>query len=197
MIAAGLPHLIGLTGKAKSYAERMFDFPELGALDRVDADRAVVAPAEAQAVTVTPEALDAIHATAQGYPYFIQEMAYHAWNAAPGPLIDQDVVQSAVSGAMQRLDASFFRVRFDRLTPREKDYLRAMAALEPNHRRAGEVAERLHLKSTRLAPLRSGLAAKGMIYSPEFGNTAFTVPMFDDYLRRAMPHWVPPAKAPA
>jgi len=191
LIAAGLPHLVGLTGKAKSYAERMFDFPELGALDRADADRAVVVPAEAQGVTVTPDALGAIHGAARGYPYFVQEMAYHAWNAAPGPRIDGNVVASALPVAMKHLDASFFRVRFDQLTPREKDYLRAMATLDPAHRRTGEIAERLHVKPTRVAPLRSGLIAKGMIYSPGFGNTAFTVPMFDDYLRRVMPDWTP------
>ncbi len=191
LIAAGLPHLVGLAGQAKSYAERMFDFPELGALSRVDADRAVVAPAADQGVVVTTPALDAIHAAAQGYPYFIQEWAYHAWNSASGPGIDRHDVETAANLARQRLDAGFFRVRFDRLTPREKNYLRAMAALGPDSAQAGDIAAALRVKPASVAPLRTGLIGKGMIYSPHRGGTAFTVPMFDAYLRRIMPDWQP------
>jgi hypothetical protein len=190
LIGAGLPQMVGLAGRAKSYAERMFDFPALEALSRPDADRAVLGPAEEQNVVVTQDALDAIDAVAHGYPYFIQEWAYHAWNAAPGPRIDRDVVLAASPVASKRLDDSFFRVRFDRLTPREKQYLRAMASLGPGVWRAGEIAGRLGVKPTSMAPLRNGLIAKGMIYSPQFGETAFTVPMFDDFLRRIMPDWV-------
>lgn len=193
MIAAGLPQVVGLTGRAKSYAERMFDFPELGALPREDADRAVTVPAVAQDVTVTPSALDAIHEVAQGYPYFIQEVAYHTWNAAPGPTIDERAVAACLPEALRRLDASFFRVRFDRLTPREKTYLRAMASLPPDRRRTGDIAAQLAAKPTTLAPLRSGLIGKGMIYSPSYGETAFTVPMFDEYLCRIMPDFSPGA----
>jgi len=193
LISAGLPQMVGLAGRAKSYAERMFEFPQLGALSREDADRAVAAPAQAQGVVVTPDALDAIHSEARGYPYFIQEWAYHAWNAAPGPRIDREVILVASPPALKRLDESFFRVRFDRLTPREKHYLRAMAALGPGTWRAGEIAERLHVRPTSVAPLRSGLIGKGMIYSPQHGETAFTVPMFDDFLRRIMPDWAPPS----
>lgn len=192
VISAGLPQVVGLTGKAKSYAERMFDFPALGALDREDADHAITVPAQTQDVTVTDDALDAIHEAARGYPYFIQEIAYHAWNAAPGPRIDLDVVQASLPIAMRRLDASFFRVRFDRLTPREKDYLRAMASLPAEQRRSSDIAGQLGVKPGSVAPLRSGLINKGMIYSPAFGETAFTVPMFDEYLRRVTPDWAPP-----
>jgi hypothetical protein len=195
LIGAGLPQMVGLAGKAKSYAERMFDFPALEALGRADADRAVLGPAQEQNVEVTQDALDAIDAVAHGYPYFIQEWAYHAWNAAPGPKIDLDVVQAASSAASKRLDASFFRVRFDRLTPREKHYLRAMASLGNGVWRAGEIAERFGVAPTSAAPLRNTLIKKGMIYSPRFGETAFTVPMFDDFLRRAMPDWVPPGQS--
>jgi hypothetical protein len=195
LIGAGLPQIVGLAGRAKSYAERMFDFPALEALDRADADRAVLAPAAEQKVVVTREALDAIDAVAHGYPYFIQEWAYHAWNAAPGPIIDREVVLTATPAASKRLDASFFRVRFDRLTPREKQYLRAMASFGPGVWRAGEIAERLGVKPTSVAPLRNGLIGKGMIYSPQFGETAFTVPMFDDFLRRVMPDWVSPSES--
>ena len=192
LISAGLPHMVGLAGRAKSYAERMFEFPELGALSREDADQAVVAPAEAQGVVVTPDALDAIYAATRGYPYFIQEWAYHAWAVATEPRIDLAVVTAAFLPATSRLEESFFRVRFDRLTPREKNYLRAMASLGPGTWRAGDIAAQLRLKPTSLAPLRSTLIAKGMIYSPHYGDTAFTVPMFDDFLRRTMPDWAPP-----
>jgi hypothetical protein len=193
LIGAGLPQMVGLAGRAKSYAERMFDFPALEALGRTDADRAVLGPAEEQNVEVTRDGLDAIDAAAHGYPYFIQEWAYHAWNAAPGPKIDRDVVLAASPAASRRLDDSFFRVRFDRLTPREKQYLRAMASLGAGVWRAGDIAERLGVKPPSVAPLRNGLIAKGMIFSPRFGETAFTVPMFDDFLRRAMPDWVSPS----
>ena len=194
LIAAGLPHLVGLAGQAKSYAERMFDFPELGALDRRDADLAVLAPAQAQDITVTPEALAEIFAMTQGYPYFLQEWAYHAWNCADGAVIDRADVLEATTKAKRQLDASFFRVRFDRLTPREKNYLRAMASLTGPSATASEIAAVLGVKTQSVAPMRAGLITKGMIYAPNRGGTAFTVPMFDDYLRRVMPDWGPPCR---
>lgn len=196
MVAAGLPQVVALSGRSKSYAERMFDFPELGPLNREDADTAVAVPAEQQGVTVSPAALDAIHGSARGYPYFIQEWAYHAWNAADDARIDAKDVRAGDPIARERLDGSFFRVRFDRLTPREKDYLRAMADVAARDAagdtvQAGEIAARLGVKATSVAPLRSGLIAKGMIYSPRFGDTAFTVPLFGDVICRVMPDWVP------
>jgi len=191
MVAAGLPQVVALSGRSKSYAERMFDFPELGPLSREDADRAVTVPASQQGVTVTREALDAIHGSARGYPYFIQEWAYHAWNAAPDKRIDDQHVRTADSIARQRLDGSFFRIRFDRLTPREKDYLRAMADTGQDTALAGEIANHLGRDTRSVAPLRAGLIKKGMIYSPAHGDTAFTVPLFDQYLRRIMPDWSP------
>jgi len=194
LIAAGLPHLVGLAGQAKSYAERMFDFPELGALTRDDADLAIVMPAQAQDVDITPDALDTIYETTMGYPYFLQEWAYHAWNVSPGPVISRDDVQVAAKRAEQQLDASFFRVRFDRLTNREKHYLRAMASLDGPTATASEIAAVLGVKAQSLAPMRSGLIIKGMIYAPSRGGTAFTVPMFDDFLRRSMPEWAPPTR---
>ena len=196
LIAAGLPQIVGLTGRSKSYAERMFDFPEIGPLERADAERALCAPAAEQDVRFAAGALDAIFAATQGYPYFLQEWAYHAWNTAEGPEIGSAEVARAGEIAVRRLDASFFRVRFDRLTPREKDYLRAMAALMAGLGsailRAGDIAEALRIKAPSVAPLRSGLIAKGMIYSPQHGETAFTVPMFDAFLRRVMPEWQTP-----
>jgi hypothetical protein len=194
LIAAGLPHLVGLAGQAKSYAERMFDFPELGALNRQDSDRAVLAPAQAQDVDITPDALDAIFDATKGYPYFLQEWAYHAWNCSAGPIIDRTDVVAATERAERQLDASFFRVRFDRLTNREKNYLRAMASLTGPTATASEIASVLGAKTQSLAPMRGGLITKGMIYAPNRGGTAFTVPKFDDYLRRAMPDWAPPSR---
>ncbi len=193
LIAAGLPHLVGLAGQAKSYAERMFDFPELGALSRTDSDRALLAPAQAQDVHITPEALGEIYETTRGYPYFLQEWAYHAWNCADGSIIGRADVVAAAKKVERQLDASFFRVRFDRLTNREKNYLRAMASLRGPSATASDIAFVLGTKTQSLAPMRGGLITKGMIYAPNRGGTAFTVPMFDDYLRRAMPDWVPPA----
>jgi len=192
LIAAGLPHLVGLAGQAKSYAERMFDFPELGALGRQDADLAVLAPARAQDVTVTTDALDEIYGMTRGYPYFLQEWAYQAWNCAAGSVIDKADVLAATKKAEEQLDASFFRVRFDRLANREKNYLRAMASLDGPTATASEIASVLGVKAQSIAPMRAGLITKGMIYAPNRGGTAFTVPMFDDYLRRAMPDWAPP-----
>jgi hypothetical protein len=192
MVAAGLPQVVALSGRSKSYAERMFDFPELGALTRADADRAVAAPVHEQAVAVTPDALAAIYQATHGYPYFIQEWAYHAWNTAAGPKITASDVQAAGTEAILRMDESFFRVRFDRLTPREKDYLRAMADLGPGILRAGDIADRLHIKAPSVAPVRSGLIDKGMIYRPRHGGTAFTVPLFDEFLCRIIPDWRTP-----
>jgi hypothetical protein len=192
MAAAGLPQLVGLTGRSKSYAERMFDFPDIGPLSRAHADEAVVVPAREQNVSFTPAALDAIHAAAAGYPYFIQEWAYHSWNLSAGPVIDVDDVHAASQIVVARLDESFFRVRFDRLTPREKDYLRAMADLGPGVLQTGDIAAHLSIRPPAVAPLRSGLIAKGMIYSPNHGGTAFTVPLFDEFLRRIMPDWRSP-----
>jgi hypothetical protein len=196
LIAAGLPHLVGLAGQAKSYAERMFDFPEIGALSRADANRAVLAPAQAQDVHVTPDALDEIYDTTKGYPYFLQEWAYHAWNCAEGAVIQRADVITAAEKAERQLDASFFRVRFDRLTNREKNYLRAMASLRGPTATGGEIAAVLGVKAQSLAPMRGGLITKGMIYAPNRGGTAFTVPMFEDYLRRAMPDWASPVANP-
>lgn len=198
LVAAGLPQVVGQTGKSKSYAERLFDFPAVGALDRLDADRAITIPAELQQVRFEPAALDLIFGVTQGYPYFLQEWAYHAWNTAASPRIGRPEILTAGDIALARLDESFFRVRFDRLTPREKDYLRAMAELGAGPHRTAEIADCLKIGAPSVAPLRSGLIAKGMIFSPAHGDTAFTVPLFDAYLRRTIPNWrTPYADRPA
>jgi hypothetical protein len=194
LIAAGLPQVVGLTGRSKSYAERLFDFPELGALEPADARRALVEPAGREGVAFEPAALEAILDVTQGYPFFLQEWGYAAWNiAARSPITAADV-EAASREAIAKLDKSFFRVRFDRLTPREKDYLRAMAELGPGAHRSGDIAELLGVRVQAAGPLRGGLIRKGMIYSPAHGDTAFTVPLFDAFLKRIMPVWHPPPR---
>jgi hypothetical protein len=191
MIAAGLPQVVGLTGRSKSYAERLFDFPEVGALAPVDARRAMVEPARSEGVAFEDEALEEILRLTRGYPFFLQEWGYAAWNIAERSPITAPDVRSATNLAIAKLDQSFFRVRFDRLTPREKDYLRAMAELGADAHRSGDIAELLGIRVQSAGPLRGGLIRKGMIYSPAHGDTAFTVPLFDEFLKRIMPVWRP------
>jgi hypothetical protein len=187
LVGAGLPQLPGLAGDAKSYAERLFEFPMIGSLDREDARAAIVVPALAQGVEISTEALDAIFDRAHGYPYFLQEWGYHVWNAAAGSPIDLRVVDAVTPKVVKHLDENFFLVRFDRLTPAEKKYLRAMATLGPGPHRSGDISAELGVRVESVAPRRSALISKGMIYSPAHGDTAFTVPLFDQFLLRAMP----------
>lgn len=187
LVGAGLPQLRGQMGKAKSYAERLFDFPEIGPLNDVAARQAIVKPASAQGVKFSDEAVRQIVKETQGYPYFLQEWGKHAWEAASDSPITIKDVQRASRSAIAALDESFFRVRFDRLTPAEKKYLRAMADLGPGPHRSGDIADRLGRKVTSLGPTRSGLIAKGMVWSPNHGDTAFTVPLFDQFMQRIMP----------
>ena len=187
LVGAGLPQLRAKMGRAKSYAERLFDFPEVGPLDPVAASFALTKPAADLNVQFEPQAVKEILETTRGYAYFLQEWGKHCWDiAAASPISLRDVVKASheVTAA---LDQSFFRVRFDRLTPSGKRYLRAMAALGPGPHRSGDVADQLGRKVTSLAPLRSELIAKGMIWSPSHGDTAFTVPLFDEFMRRIMP----------
>ena len=187
LVGAGLPQLRGRMGHAKSYAERLFDFPVIGPLPQDDARIAIARPAEAEGVTVQPDALQRIIDETHGYPYFLQEWGKHAWDAAvASPIVLADV-ELASQTAVAALDESFFRVRFDRLTPLEKKYLRAMAELGPGPHRSGDIAEQLNREVTALGPTRSQLIAKGMIWSPNHGDTAFTVPLFDEFMRRIMP----------
>ncbi len=187
LVGAGLPQLRGRMGRAKSYAERLFDFPEIGALPAAAAKRAISKPASEQGVEVTAAALDRIFEETRGYPYFVQEWGKHSWDAADASPIDLEDVTNASSAAIAALDESFFRVRFDRLTPAEKRYLRAMAELGPGPHRSGDIAEVLGRGVTSFGPTRNNLIAKGMIWSPNHGDTAFTVPLFDEFMRRIMP----------
>jgi hypothetical protein len=197
LIGAGLPILPGLAGDSKSYAERLFSFPDIGALSEPDAIKALQDPVKAAGVEFEVAALKEIIRMTKGYPYFIQEWGYQAWNHAPASPITSKVTQEASTVVQERLDQNFFRVRFDRLTPREKDYLRAMAELGAGPYRTGDIADTLGVKITTLGPVRASLIKKGMIYSPEHGDMAFTVPLFDEFMRRAMPRFQPKAKKKA
>ena len=189
LVSAGLPQLIGLAGRSKSYAERLLRFPEIGPLSPKDAAAALRDPAKKEGVVFAEDALKEIALQTRGYPYFLQEWGYQAWNLAKESPINRSVILRANVEAVKKLDGSFFRVRFDRLTPREKDYLRALAELGPGPHRSSEIADRLGIKVQSSAPLRAGLIGKGMIYSPAHGDTAFTVPLFNDFMIRVMPDW--------
>jgi hypothetical protein len=178
---AGLPQLAGLAGEAKSYSEPLFEYPEVGPLAAEAAKDAIREPMRREGVNISEGALDQIVEKTRGYPYFLQEWGYHAWNVATSsPVTPEDAERATADG----------------LTPREKDYVRAMAALGPGPHRSGEIAQRLSMDVTTAGPLRNGVIKKGMVYSPQHGDTAFTVPMFDEFMRRSMPDWAPPGAQP-
>ncbi len=186
LVGAGLPQLRGRMGRAKSYAERLFDFPEVGPLADPEARIAIARPVEARDVRIDDNALQRIIQETHGYPYFLQEWGKHAWDAADASPITLQDVELASQSAVAALDESFFRVRFDRLTPVERKYLRAMAELGPGPHRSGDIARILKREVTSLGPTRSQLISKGMIWSPSHGDTAFTVPLFDEFMRRVI-----------
>lgn len=187
LLGAGLPILPGLAGESKSYAERLFNFPDIGALSEDDSLKALREPAAAADVIFEEDALREVFRLTRGYPYFIQEWGYQAWNLAPASPISMDIVRAASQTVTPRLDQNFFRVRFDRLTPGEKKFLRAMAELGPGPHRTGDIAQVLGVEVTGLGPVRARLIKKGMIYSPAHGDMAFTVPLFDEFMIRAIP----------
>lgn len=187
LVGAGLPQLRGRMGNAKSYAERLFDFPEIGPLPPQAARRAIEKPLEDEGVRIEPAALEQILRLTQGYAYFLQQWGSHTWRAATASPITLADVEMASVTAVAALDESFFRVRFDRLTPKEKKYLRAMAELGPGPHRSGDIANCYAADVSSLAPTRSSLIGKGMVWSPNHGDTAFTVPMFDEFMKRTIP----------
>jgi len=187
LLGAGLPILPGLAGESKSYAERLFSFPKIGALSESDAKQAISDPTRAVGVEIEPAALDEIFQLTQGYPYFLQEWGYQSWNHAKASPVTLADVRRATAKVISRLDENFFRVRFDRLTPGEKRFMRAMAGLGPGAQRSSDIADALELKLSSLGPARANLIRKGMIYSPAHGDMAFTVPLFDEFMRRVMP----------
>lgn len=187
MFGAGLPAIAALSGDAKSYAERLFIFPKVDALSNDDAANAIRQPIEDEGETIETALLDRIVALTKGYPYFLQEWGHQVWNASIKSPISINCIEIAETEALRRLDEGFFKVRIDRLTPKEKEYVIAMAQLGAGPYRSADVADILGEKLTTLGPRRAQIIAKGMIYSPAHGDIAFTVPMFDEYLKR---HWM-------
>jgi len=187
MFGAGLPAIAALSGEAKSYAERLFIFPKVDALPKGDAANAIRQPIEEQGESIDGDLLDNIISLTRGYPYFLQEWGYQVWNSSQQSPISIDCIYAAEREALRRLDEGFFKVRIDRLTPKEKEYVIAMARLGEGPYRSSDVADALGEKLTTLGPRRAQIIAKGMIYSPAYGDIAFTVPMFDEYLKR---HWI-------
>ena len=191
LVAAGLPQLLGQMGRAKSYAERLFEFVPIGPLDAEAARRALRVPAQNEGADYEEGGITEIISRTERYPYFLQEWGKHAWAAAETSPITKEDAMHATAVALAELDASFFRVRFDRLTPAEKRYMRAMAELGAGPHRSGDIAEKLGKKISAVAPVRSRLIQKGMVYSPSHGDTTFTVPLFDGFMKRIMPELPP------
>lgn len=187
LIGAGLPQLIAQAGRAKSYAERLFEYHEIGPLDENAANAAIETPAIKAGVQFDRQALKEIFVQTQGYPYFLQEWGKHCWQVAEQSPITLVDVRLATQLALLDLDSGFFRVRFDRMTSAEKNYLRAMAELGSGPHRSGDIAELLNKDVQAVAPTRARLIDKGMIYSQSHGDTSFTVPLFDDFMKRVIP----------
>lgn len=192
LVGAGLPQLAALAGDAKSYAERLFRYPRIDKLDHAAARAAIETPLHRKGVRIEADALERMIQATQGYPYFLQEWGSFAWRAADAsPITDADVARAGEDALLQ-LDNDFFRVRFDRLTPTERDYMRAMASLGPGPHPSGAIAEALGKTTSAVGVARDGVIKKGMAYSPRYGYTGFTVPMFDAFMVRVMPVWKPP-----
>jgi len=187
LLGAGLPVLPGLAGESKSYSERLFNFPSVGALSKEDAYKALQDPALTAGIRFEEKALEKIYEQTQGYPYFLQEWGYKAWNSAPSSPIAYDIIKSVTAEVIAQLDANFFRVRYDRLTPSERNFLRVMAELGKGPYKIAELASKLSSKVSALSTTRSNLMKKGMIFSPSYGYIDFTVPLFDEFMKRVMP----------
>jgi hypothetical protein len=185
IVGAGLPQLLKLSGDAKSYAERLFEYPDIGPLDRAGIKRAIAGPLAAAGVAIDADAVALIAEQTQGYPYFLQEWGYQAWNQVNGDRLSRVDIERAGAVVEERLDRNFFRSRYERLSEPQKAYLRAMAELGPGPHRSGDVARQLGKTVQQLGTTRDGLISNGMIYSPKYGFAAFTVPLFDAFMRRA------------
>ena len=188
LIGAGLPQLHGQLGRAKSYAERQFHFITIGALSPEAAREAIAKPAQAEEVKIEQQALENIVTQTKRYPYFLQEWGKHVWNKANASPIQIEDVRRASETAIAELDAGFFSVRYDRLTPSERKYLWAMAKIGDRETyRTSDIADILQKEVTKLGPTRANLINKGMAYSPAYGDIAFTVPLFGEFILRRMP----------
>lgn len=186
-VGAGLPQILAIAGNAKSYSERLFLYQDIGALTEEDAVAAIELPARLEEVEFEPEAVAEILRITKRYPYFIQQWAHEAWNIAEGEQITWRDVLDATDAATRVLDDSFFKVRFDRCTPGERTFMRGLAELGDGSKRMSDVAEALGAKPENLASARAGLIKKGMIFSPSYGDICFTVPLFDEFMKRVVP----------
>ena len=183
VVGAGLPHLPSLLSSCKSYSERLFHYLRIDRLDRAAADRALTAPADREDVAFAPAALDVLYEAADGYPYFVQAYGKVSWDAAPESPITADDVKVAAPQAESELAVGFFGSRYERATPAEREYMRAMASLGDGPVPTAEVADTLSRKPSSLSPARDSLIKKGLVYSAERGTVAFTVPHFGHFLR--------------
>ena len=187
VVGAGLPSVPALAGAAKSYAERLFRFSDIGSLDEEEARAALTAPAHDEGVEWSPDALALVIEKTEGYPYFLQEFGKQAWDVAQDAAsITRAAVEAAVPIAVSELDSGFFRVRTDRATDAERTYVRAMAALGRGPYSSGEVAASLGRTTSQVGPTRDTLIKRGLCYSPRHGRISFTVPMFDQFVLRAL-----------
>jgi AAA ATPase domain len=186
VIGAGLPSLPRVLAEARSYAERLFQYWTIAALDPFDASLALTRPAAEVGVAWHDEAVTAVVERSAGYPYFLQEFGKAAWDFAPGPEITLDDARIGIRAGMDSLDHGFFRSRWERVTRSEREYLRAMAAGGDEPSESGEVARRLNKKASAVGPTRANLIAKGIIYAPEHGLIAFTVPGMAEFIRRQL-----------
>jgi len=186
-VGAGLPQIAALAGNAKSYAERLFTYPQVDQLEAPAARAALVLPARNEGVDFQDDAVEEILCVTERYPYFIQEWGFHVWNSAPESPILRTHVQEATPGVITHLDANFFRVRFDRLTQLQQKYLRAMAELGPGPHQTGDIAATLGVEAAAVATVRQQLINKGMVWSQRHGETAFTVPLFNEFMKRQIP----------
>jgi hypothetical protein len=185
VVGAGLPHLPTVLSASKSYSERLFRYVRIDRLERVDAERAILAPIKREDASITEEALDVLYETSGGYPYFVQAYGKAAWDAAPGDPITVEDVRVAAPEAESELAVGFFGSRYERATPAEREYLRAMADIGEGRDEAvstATVADRLGRKPSSLSPARDSLIKKGLVYSAERGRIAFTVPHFGRFL---------------
>ena len=184
---AGLPSIPGLAGEAKSYAERLFAFTVIDSLEPPEAKTALTNPASDEGTLWDPEALETVISATEGYPYFLQEFGKQAWDAATGPdRITAADVTAAIPIAVDELDTGFFRVRIDRTTDAERSYLSAMASLGTGPYQSGVVAATMQKTTTQVGPHRDALIKRGLCYSPRHGVIDFTVPMFDQFVRRSL-----------
>ena len=184
LVGAGLPQVARLAGEAKSYAERLFLYPEINALDADAAAKAVLKPILDEEASIAEAALQEIVVRTKGYPFFLQEWASTAWNCAEGPEISLDDVVQSYSETLALLDAGFFRVRIDQLTPSEVLFVRAMSELGDGPYAVGDIAKAMGRTQSSLGPIRAKVIAKGMAYSTDHGVLDFTVPLFAEFMRR-------------